>query len=50
MTNTTLNILSQPDEAGTDFLTTLLRNGAQQLVAQAVESELLQLLQSHQDL
>ena len=45
MTNTTLNVLSQPDETGTDVLTALLRNGARQLIAQAVEVELQQLLQ-----
>ncbi|CAM5199663.1 IS256 family transposase [Oligella ureolytica] len=43
MTNTTLNVLSQPDETGTDVLTALLRNGARQLIAQAVEAELQQL-------
>ena len=45
MTNTTLNVLSQPDETGTDVLTALLRNGARQLIAQAVEAELQLLLQ-----
>lgn len=49
MTNTTLNVLSQPDETGTDVLTALLRNGARQLIAQAVEAELQQLLQIHED-
>ena len=49
MTNTTLNVLSQPDETGTDVLTALLRNGARQLIAQAVEAELQQLLQTHDD-
>ena len=49
MTNTTLNVLSQPDETGTDVLTALLRNGARQLIAQAVEAELQQLLQTHED-
>ena len=44
MTNTTLNVLSQPDETGTDVLTALLRNGARQLIAQAVEAELQRLL------
>lgn len=39
MTNTTLNVLSQPDETGTDVLTALLRNGARQLIAQAVEAD-----------
>lgn len=42
MTNTTLNVLSQPDETGTNMLTALLRNGARQLIAQAVEAELQQ--------
>ena len=50
MTNTTLNVLSQPDETGTDVLTALLRNGARQLIAQAVEVELQQLLQAHEEL
>ena len=50
MTNTTLNVLSQPDETGTDVLTALLRNGARQLIAQAVEAELQQLLQAHEEL
>ncbi|CAM5202077.1 hypothetical protein OURE66S_00501 [Oligella ureolytica] len=48
MTNTTLNVLSQPDETGTDVLTALLRNGARQLIAQAVEAELQQLLQTYE--
>ena len=50
MTNTTLNVLSQPDETGTDVLTALLRNGARQLITQAVEVELQQLLQAHEEL
>ena len=50
MTNITLNVLSQPDETGTDVLTALLRNGARQLIAQAVEVELQQLLQAHEEL
>ena len=49
MTNTTLNVLSQPDETGTDVLTALLRNGARQLIAQAVEAELQLLLQAHEE-
>lgn len=49
MTNTTLNVLSQPDETSTDMLTALLRNGARQLIAQAVEAELQQLLETHDD-
>ena len=49
MTNTTLNVFSQPDETGTDVLTALLRNDARQLIAQAVEAELQQLLQTHED-
>ena len=50
MTNITLNVLSQPDETNTDVLTALLRNGARQLIAQAVEVELQQLLQAHEEL
>ncbi|HZJ96519.1 MAG TPA: hypothetical protein VFD12_01665 [Oligella sp.] len=38
ITNTTLNVLSQPDETGTDVLTALLRNRVRQLTAQAVEA------------
>ena len=49
MTNTTLNVLSQPDETGTDVLTALLRNGARQLIAQAVAAELQLLLQAHEE-
>ena len=37
MTNTTLNVLSQPNEAGTDVLTALVRYGVRQRIAQAVE-------------
>ena len=50
MTNTTLNVLSQPDESSTDLLTAQLRNGTRQLIAQAVEVELQQLLQTHEEL
>ena len=50
MTNTTLNVLSQPDETSTYLLTALLRNGARQPIAQAVEAELQQLLQTHEEL
>ena len=47
MTNTILNVLSQLDGTGTDMPTALLRNEARQLIAQAVEAELQQLLQTH---
>ncbi|MFH4094456.1 IS256 family transposase, partial [Acinetobacter baumannii] len=46
MTNITLNVLSQQDDTGTDVLTALLRNGARQLIAQALDVELQQLLQA----
>src|SRR5690625_7372596 len=44
-TNTTSNALSQLDDSTTDVLTALLRNGARQLIAQAVEAELAVLLE-----
>lgn len=46
-TNTTSNALSQLDDSTTDVLTALLRNGARQLIAQAVEDELAVLLEEH---
>lgn len=36
MTKSTLRALSQPEEGVTDPLTELLRNGARELIAQAV--------------
>src|SRR5690625_3175031 len=49
-TNTTSNALSQLDDSTTDVLTALLRNGARQLIAQAVEAELAVLLEEHSNL
>jgi len=47
MTKSTLRALSQPEEQVTDLLTELLRNGARELIAQAVEAELQVLLEQH---
>ena len=47
MTHSTLSALSQPVEQITDPLTELLRSGARQLIAQAVEAELQVLLEQH---
>jgi len=47
MTKSTLRTLSQPEEGVTDPLTELLRNGARELIAQAVEAELQVLLEQH---
>lgn len=47
MTKSTLRALSQPVEQVTDPLTELLRNGARELIAQAVEAELQVLLERH---
>jgi transposase-like protein len=47
MTESTLKALSQPEEQVTDPLTELLRNGARELIAQAVEAELQVLLEQH---
>ena len=49
MTKSTLKALSQPEEGVTDPLTELLRNGARELIAQAVEAELQVLLEQHAD-
>lgn len=47
MTKSTLRALSQPVEQVTDPLTELLRSGARELIAQAVEAELQVLLERH---
>jgi transposase-like protein len=47
MTKSTLRALSQPEEQVTDPLTELLRNGARELIAQAIEAELQVLLEQH---
>ena len=43
-----MNLVETPDEIITDPLTTMLRNGAQALIAQAVETELETLLTAHE--
>ena len=47
MTKSTLTTLSQPEKDVTDPLTELLRSGARELIAQAVEAELKALLEQH---
>ena len=47
MTKSTLRALAQPEEQVTDPLTELLRSGAHELIAQAVEAELQMLLERH---
>ena len=47
MTKSTLTTLSQPEKDITDPLTELLRSGARELIAQAVEAELQALLEQH---
>jgi transposase-like protein len=47
MTDFTLKALSQPEEQAADPLTGLLRAGARELIAQAVEAELQGLLNQH---
>ena len=50
MTNNNVQTLRQPDEPADDPLTSLLRNGARQLIAQTVETELQAYLEQHADL
>src|SRR5680860_130770 len=47
MSKFTLTALSQPESSPIDPLTELLRSGARQLIAQAVEAELQTLLDQH---
>ena len=47
MTKSTLTTLSQPEKDIIDPLTGLLRSGARELIAQAVEAELQALLEQH---
>ena len=47
MTNSTFRALPQPEDKPTDPLTDLLRAGARDLIAQAVEAELQALLELH---
>ena len=48
MSDSNLNLVKTPDEITTDPLTTMLRNGAQALIAKAVETELETLLTAHE--
>ena len=48
MSDNNLNLVETPDEIITDPLTTMLRNGAQALIAKAVEAELEALLAAHE--
>ena len=50
MTDSTLRALPQPEAKSTDPLTDLLRAGARDLIAQAVEAELQTLLERHAQL
>lgn len=50
MSNDTLKIAAKPEETLKDPLTELLRNGARELIRQAVESELMSLLSEHENL
>lgn len=47
MNESTLRVLSQPNTEGHDPLHALLRDGARELIAQAVEAELQVLLDQH---
>lgn len=50
MSNDTLKNAAKPEETLKDPLTELLRNGARDLIRQAVESELMSLLSAHENL
>lgn len=50
MSNDTLKTVAKPEETLKDPLTELLRNGARELIRQAVESELMSLLAEHEHL
>lgn len=50
MSNDTLKTAAKPEETLKDPLTELLRNGARELIRQAVESELMSLLSEHENL
>ena len=50
MNNNNVQTIRQPDQSTDDPLTSLLRNGARQLIAQAVEAELQAFLEQHADL
>ncbi len=49
MTHSNPNVVETPQAIETDPLTSLIRNGARELIAQAVEAELHTLLQQHQN-
>jgi putative transposase len=50
VSNDTLKTAAKPEETLKDPLTELLRNGARELIRQAVESELMSLLSEHENL
>lgn len=50
MQDSKLKLVEEPQIIETDPLTALLRNGARELIAQAVKAELNTLLQQHQEL
>jgi transposase-like protein len=50
VSNDTLKTVTKPEETLKDPLTELLRNGARELIRQAVESELMSLLSEHEHL
>lgn len=50
MNNNNVQTLQQPEQSADDPLTSLLRNGARQLIAQAVEAELQAYLDQNRDL
>lgn len=50
MNHSTLRTLPQPEDRPGDMLTELLRSGAKELIAQAVEAELAIMLEQHQEL
>ena len=49
MNNDNIIHLKQPEESAPDILTELLRNGAKELIHQAVNAELEELLAQHSD-
>jgi putative transposase len=50
VSNDTLKTVTKPEETLQDPLTELLRNGARELIRQAIESELMSLLSEHEHL
>jgi hypothetical protein len=49
MSNDNIISFKQPEETATDTLTELLRNGAKELISQAVNAELEELLAQYSD-